>query len=235
MSVGGCAGSKGGAGGSGTARAGRSRADRQFEKSRDPAISPDTRYAAGELAEGRGAYAAAAEQYQQALRRSPNHLPSLYRLGIVYAEMKKFPEAIDVWKRYVAATNDSAAGYSNLAFCYELAGRAQDAEAAYTRAVRKDPRHIASRVNFGAMLVRFGREGEGRMHLQAVLTPAEVHYNVGSVYESLGRPEQAKAEYETALRLDPALADARKRLDELQYPGTRAPAAAAPSRLSRTE
>jgi tetratricopeptide (TPR) repeat protein len=187
----------------------------QFETSRDPPIAADTRYAAGQLAEARGALPQAAEQYRQALRDNPKHAEAMYRLGVVYAGMKKFPEAIDVWKRYTQATNDSAAGYSNLGFCYELARKPEEAEAAYLKGIRRDPKHVASRVNYGLMLVRRGRTNEGTLQLQAVLTPAEVHYNLGSVYETLGRPEQARAEYGRALELDPALADAQSRLDEI--------------------
>jgi tetratricopeptide (TPR) repeat protein len=193
----------------------------EFEKRRDPPIASETRYAAGELAETRGAYAQAAEQYRQALSKDPNHLPSLYRLGVVLAQLKNYPEAIATWKRYTQATHDSAAGYSNLGFCYELANRPEDAEAAYQKGLRKDPRHVACRVNYGLMLIRRGREGEGRLQLQAVLRPAEVHYNVASAYESLGRPEQAKLEYRRALELDPGFTDAQVRLSEMQRPATK--------------
>lgn len=188
----------------------------QFETQRDPPIASDTRFAAGQLAESRGALAQAAEQYRAALKNNPNHHEAIYRLGVVYAGMKRYPEAIEVWKRYLKATADSAAGYSNLGFCYELAGRAEEAEAAYLKGIRRDPRHVASRVNYGLMLVRAGRTNEGVLQLQAVLTPAEVRYNVGSVCEALGRREQAKAEYRAALELDPTLADARSRLDDLE-------------------
>jgi tetratricopeptide (TPR) repeat protein len=200
----------------GAAQARRSAPRSQFETSRDPPIAPDTRYAAGQLAESRGALPQAAEQYRQALRDNPKHVEAMYRLGVVYAGMKKFPEAIEVWKKYTQATSDSAAGYSNLGFCYELAGKPEEAEAAYLKGIRRDPKHVASRVNYGLMLVRRGRVNEGTLQLQAVLTPAEVHYNLGSVYETLGRPEQAKAEYKQALKLDPALADAQSRLEEVR-------------------
>ena len=187
-----------------------------FETTRDPPIAAETRYAAGQLAEGRGALPQAAEQYRQAVKADPKHVGALYRLGVVYTEMKKFDEAIEAWKKYAAATGDSAASYSNLGFCYELARRPEDAESAYLKGIRKDPKHVACRVNYGLMLVRRGRVNEGKLQLQAVLTEAEAHYNVGSVYESLGRSEQAKAEYDRALKLDPSLADARARLDNLQ-------------------
>jgi tetratricopeptide (TPR) repeat protein len=224
----GCAGNK--TGGAAARPAPRS----EFEKVADPPIASDTRFAAGQLAESRGALAAAAEQYRLALRNNPRHVQAMYRLGVVYAEMKKFAEAVDVWKKYAAATGDSAAAYSNLGFCFELAGRAEEAEAAYLKGIRQDARHVACRVNYGLMLVRRGRISEGKLQLQAVLTPAEVHYNVGSVHEALGRPEQAKAEYRHALRLDPALADAQVRLDELE--GAAADQSRpAPSGLSKME
>lgn len=191
----------------------------QFESRRDPGITPETRFAAGQLAEEHGALARAADQYQKALRLDPNHLKSLYRLGVVYAGQKKYPDAIEVWKRYVRASKEAPEAYGNLGFCYELAGHPADAEAAYLKGIRRDARNQPCRVNYGLMLIRLGRVGEGKMQLQAVLQPAEVHYNVGSVYEGLGRREQAKAEYRQALALDPALADAQTRLAELDGSG----------------
>ncbi|HZN65090.1 MAG TPA: tetratricopeptide repeat protein [Tepidisphaeraceae bacterium] len=190
-----------------------------FESRRDPGITPETRFAAGQLAEEHGALSRAAHQYENALKLDPNHLKSLYRLGVVYAGQKKYPDAIEIWKRYVRASKEAPEAYSNLGFCYELAGHPEDAEAAYLKGIRRDARNQPCRVNYGLMLVRLGRVGEGKMQLQAVLQPAEVHYNVGSVYEALGRREQAKSEYRQALSLDPALADAQTRLAELDGSG----------------
>ena len=70
----------------------------------------------------------AAAQYEQALKLKPDHVPSLYRLGIVYTKLKQFEPAAAVWRKYIKATNDDAGGYSNLGFCYEMAGDAASAE-----------------------------------------------------------------------------------------------------------
>lgn len=218
IALAGCASGKGDSakGKPGSAAARRAAPRSEFETTRDPPIASDTRFAAGQLAESRGSLAQAADQYRHVLRNNPRHHPAMYRLGIVYAGMKKYPDAIAVWKRYLQATGDSAAGYSNLAFCYELAGKPEEAETTYLKGIRKDPRHLACRVNYGLMLVRRGRVNEGMLQLGAVLTAAEVRYNVASVYESMGRREHAKAEYKKALELDPSFADAQTRLDELQ-------------------
>lgn len=205
--------------GPGSAQSGRAGA---FEVTRrDPPIAADTRFAAGQLAESRGAFAQAAEQYQQAIQLDPKHAEAMFHLGVVYATMKKYPEAIGVWKRYIKLTGESPQAYSNLGFCYELAGRPEDAEQAYQRGIQKDPTASACHVNYGLMLVRRGRVGEGKLQLGAVLKPAEVHYNLGSVYESQGKKAQAKAEYRQALALDPQFTDATTRLGELE--GARAP------------
>lgn len=209
---------------SASARAGGSSAN-SFEQSRDPPIAPDTRFAAGQVAETRGALEQAAEQYRQALKDNPKHLDAMYRLGVVYAQLKRYPQAIETWKQYVKATNESASAYANLGFCCELMGRGDDAEAAYQKGIKRDPRNGPCRVNYGLMLVRGGRVSEGRTHLQAVLSEAEVHYNIASVYETLGRKEQAKLEYRAALEADPNLTDAKARLEALD----------GQTRLSKTE
>ena len=205
----------------------------RFEATRrDPPIAAETRFAAGQLAQSRGALAQAADQYRQAITIDPKHTQAMFHLGVVYAEMKKYPDAIGVWKRYIKATGESPEAYGNLGFCYELAGRPEDAEAAYQRGIKKDPANVACRVNYGLMLVRRGRVGEGKLQLGAVLKPAEVHYNLGSVYDSAGRKEQAKAEYRQALQLDPQFSDATTRLAELDG-GPQRPQSDAG--LSRTE
>ena len=188
----------------------------RFETEREPAISAETRYAAGQLAESQGNAAIAIKQYEEALRLKSDHVPSLYRLGVVQAQVKQYPKAIETWKRYVKATHDSANGYGNLGFCYELSGDAQAAEGAYQKGIAKDPKNQPCRVNYGLMLARQDRMTDAITQFRAVLTPAEVSYNIGSVHEMKGRKEQAKAEYQRALAMDPSFADAEARLAALE-------------------
>jgi tetratricopeptide (TPR) repeat protein len=194
-----------------------SRADNQkFENTQDPPISADTYFAAAQLAETQDAPARAIQQYQAALKSDPKHLPSIFRLGTLYTQIRMFPQAVDAWQAYVKATNGSAAAYNNLGFCYELARKLPDAEAAYKKGIARDATDQSCRVNYGLMLARQGKMKEAAEQFGAVLRPAEVHYNLGSVYEQQGKKQQARAEYEKTLLLDATLHDAKVRLAGLK-------------------
>jgi len=187
-----------------------------FDTEKEPAITAETRFAAGKLAESQENPIGAAKQYEEALKLKSDHVPSLYRLGVVYAQLKQYPKAIETWKHYIKATDQSAGGYANLGFCQELAGDFKAAEATYQKGIAKDPKNQPCRVNYGLMLARQERMTDAVSNLRAVLTPAEVSYNLGSIHEQFGRKEQAKAEYNRALQLDPTFNDARTRLAAIQ-------------------
>jgi tetratricopeptide (TPR) repeat protein len=187
-----------------------------FEDAKEAPINADTRFAAGQLAESRGMDNEAATQYTESLRLNPRHVGALFRLAVLETRLKEYPQAIQNWKAYVIATKESAAAYANLGFCYELAGESNEAEAAYQRGISRDPREQTCRVNYGLMLASRGLTDQALEQFQAVLSPAEAHYNVGSVFEQEGHKENAKVEYRKALALDPKLDDAQKRLDALK-------------------
>jgi tetratricopeptide (TPR) repeat protein len=178
-------------------------------------IAASTRFAAGQLAEQQGDLPRAVTQYEAALKLEPNAAPTLLRLGMVYTSLQQCDKAIDIWHRYIKVTNNSAAGYCNLALTLEMAQRLADAEAAFKSAVAVDPKNEPARVNYGLMLTREGRFEDALAQLQVVLTPAEAHYNIGSVLESEGKTDFAKSQYREALRLDPDMNDAKSRLSSL--------------------
>lgn len=187
-----------------------------FETSQDPPITAETHFAAGQLAESQGDYNGALKQYKEAIKLDPKHKRAIYCQAICLSQLKKFPEAAATWKKYIEVTNNDPKGYSNLGFCYEMAGQIDEAESAYLRGIERDPKNVPCRTNYGLMLARLGRTAEGTLQLQAVLTPAEVHYNLASVLEHQNRKEAAKAEYRKAIELDPNLRDAEARLSALQ-------------------
>src|SRR5690242_5125634 len=156
--------------------------DTKFETMQDPPIKAKTHFAAGQVAESQGRMNKAIEQYWEAVRIEPKYKDPLFRLGVVYCQLKHYPDAIVAWKQYVKATDGDPTGYSNLGFCHELANQHDEAEKAYRKGIERDPKNVPCRVNYGLMLARDNRIAEATIQLQAVLTPAEVHYNLASVY-----------------------------------------------------
>jgi tetratricopeptide (TPR) repeat protein len=187
-----------------------------YEPAKQEPINADTRFAAGQLAESRGIFDEAIKQYQLALKLNPRHQATLFRLASLETQLKQYPQAIQTWKAYVQATNESATAWGNLGFCYELAGESNEAEAAYVRGISRDSRDQTCRMNYGLMLAARNDVDGALEQFASVLSPAEAHYNIGSVFEQQGRREQAKVEYRKALALDPNLSDAQKRLDALK-------------------
>jgi tetratricopeptide (TPR) repeat protein len=181
----------------------------------EPALNVDTRFAAGRVAETQGRLDCAAVQYEQALRLKGNHVPSLYRLGIVQTKMKQFDLATATWRKYIKATGDSASGYSNLGFCYEMAGDVNNAEKAYKDGIQRDANSVPCRTNYGLMLARHNRVPEAENQLNAVLKPDEVRYNLAAVYEQKGEIRQAKAELKKAIEINPGNREAQSRLASL--------------------
>jgi len=181
----------------------------------EPALNVETRFAAGRLAETQGRLDCAAVQYEQALRLKSDHVPSLYRLGIVQTKMKQFDPAAATWKKYIKATGDIASGYSNLGFCYEMAGNVESAEKAYREGIQRDPKSVPCRTNYGLLLARNNRIPEAETQLTQVLKPDEVRYNLAAVYEQKGAIAQAKAELKKAIEINPGNKEAASRLASL--------------------
>ena len=97
-----------------------------------------------------------------------------------------------------------------------MSGDLKAAEGAYQKGIAKDAKNEPCRVNYGLMLARQDRMTDAVNNLRAVLTPAQVAYNIGSVHELRGKKEQAKAEYQRAISLDPDFNDAKQRLAALE-------------------
>lgn len=186
-----------------------------FGSMKEPALNPDTRFAAGQLAESEDRADCAIIQYEQALRLDPKHVPSLYRMGVVLTKLKRFDAAVAMWNRYIEATGGIASGYSNLGFCYEMAGNVDAAEEAYKKGLAIDPKSGPCRTNYGLMLARQNRKTEAEVQLSAVLPQAEVNYNLAAVYEQQGAVGQAREELKKALQVNPNMTEAQMKLATL--------------------
>jgi tetratricopeptide (TPR) repeat protein len=186
-----------------------------FGTKKEPPISISTRIAAAKVSESRNDLAAAADQYDKVVAADPTYKFAWYRLGVLRSQLKQYDKSIVAWQQYKTLVGNDPIALANLGFAYDLAGRFDDAQATYLEGIQINPRHRACRVNYGLMLAKVGRVDDARAEFGAVLSPAEVCYNVGSVYEQQGKIDLARREYEKAVKLDPNMVDAKTRLEGL--------------------
>ena len=72
--------------------------------SEDPPIRAQTHIAAGQLAESQGDYSSAITQYKKAIALDSQSSLAVYRMGIVYSQMRAYPDAINAWTTYSRMT-----------------------------------------------------------------------------------------------------------------------------------
>ncbi|MGA2582823.1 MAG: tetratricopeptide repeat protein [Tepidisphaeraceae bacterium] len=190
-------------------------AEKNAVAAKPPKISANSHFAAGQLAEANGENDKAISQYTECLKINPKHQAALYQLGVLYSSLKQYDDALDVFQRYVKATNGAASAYNDLGYCYEQSGDTDDAAQAYQQGIAADTKNAPCRTNYGLLLAKQNKIEEAIRVWQPVLSDAEVHYNLASVYEQAGRKQEAKVEFQKAVQLDPNFQDAKNRLAEL--------------------
>jgi tetratricopeptide (TPR) repeat protein len=84
--------------------------------------------------------------YRAALDTDPTFVPALFNLAILRTRAGATQEAIDLYRRVIAAQSDYAAAYLNVGLLYRDSGRASQADRYINEALALDPT-LASRLS----------------------------------------------------------------------------------------
>ncbi|HKG90750.1 MAG TPA: tetratricopeptide repeat protein [Gemmatimonadaceae bacterium] len=157
-------------------------------------------------------------------RRSPyrGHFAS----ATLYRRQKDTAAAGREWQQLVRDFPDSAAGYYNLAGYYQSGGQVDKAFATLDELRQRRPKDMAAVYSVGRLGAATGQqldraEQSLRAYLQYAPGPNEpthagAHWRLGQIHEKRGDKAAARAEYETALRMDPKLKGAQESLKALK-------------------
>jgi len=121
----------------------------------------------------------AAEAFEQTLAIQPSFAMAHRDLGMLMLQQQRFPEAASHLEKAAELGIDQPKLYNFLGIAYSRTGRFGAAAGAYKKALAKDPSY------------------------------AEAHLNLSYAYQKLSRPADAKAEYDTACKLDSRLCQYR--------------------------
>ena len=143
--------------------------------------------------------------YNEALRRDPDHVPTLTNLGRAQQSLGNEGRAIECLRRVVELAPDHVHA-TNLGNAYLQAGQVDDAIVQYRAALSILPGFAPAQSNFGAALMMKGRVNEAILHLEQALDvdPDDVAAitNLGNARYRLGDVEGAILLYQRALALD---------------------------------
>jgi Tfp pilus assembly protein PilF len=116
----------------------------------------------GRAYESEGKLDLAAEQYREALKKDPKHLPSLLLLGDLSYRVKDYDEAASAYAKALKLDPRNADVRNNLAWVYIQTGRRLDrAKELVTEALELNPGHRAYYLDtLGVVLLKTGKAAE---------------------------------------------------------------------------
>jgi len=180
-----------------------------------PEILPETHIAAGRLHESQGRFSRAAAQYRLAIRRNPDRIQAYNRLGIVLGRMGQYQSAEEAFQQALQRVPEQAYLHNNLAFNYILQSRWPEAHAELARALELHSDFSRARVNLAMVLAQMGNFEACLHQFRLALTLPDAYYNLGLMYKSKRQPIEAAQAFMKALELNPGLAAATQRLQEM--------------------
>jgi protein O-mannosyl-transferase len=137
-------------------------------------------------------------------------LPVAASVGLGAATVARnhdYRNVVAIWNDNVATYPQSARGHNNLAWALADAGRNDEADEHFARAVELQPGYVTAHYNWGAFLLTRGRVDEAIRQLEAAVQLAPFHadacVNLGNALVRAGRPAEAVARYEQALAISP--------------------------------
>ncbi len=158
--------------------------------------------------------------WSYAMKFSPRDYNTVSNYAIVLADMKRYEEAVDYYKKAIEL-DDRAQTFYNLANTYSALGRKKEAEKAFRTSIAKDPNYSEAHNNLARILAEEGRYQEAldEATIAVQLNPfnAKAFNNLGGCYNQLKQYEQAKQALIRALQISPGYTSALFNLGTSYY------------------
>ncbi len=154
-------------------------------------------------------------------------LPGIHHnLARIYLEKKQYPKALAETQAALKETPEDASLFGILGGTYEGMGKPQEALQSARKAIglSRDPKFKAIFYrNVGFLYARQGKMMEASIEFKNSLNQnwndPDTHTHLGFAYLQMGKREDAKRSFQTAVKMDPKNAEAQKALMQLSANG----------------
>jgi Tfp pilus assembly protein PilF len=160
------------------------------------------------------------DELEQAIKIFPDYYDALNALGCNYVEMQEYQKSFPYLIRSIDINQRSFTSYYSLAYAAYKIERMPEASEAARASVILQPNSINAQLLYGTILRRTGKlDGAMTSLLKAEQLSkdspvAEVHWQLGLLYNKLNRNKEAADELETYLKINPDVAN-KKQIQEL--------------------
>ncbi|MCG6553476.1 MAG: tetratricopeptide repeat protein [Candidatus Magnetominusculus sp. LBB02] len=150
--------------------------------------------------------------FQRAIDVTERNKTAYYDLGMVYAAMRNYPEAVQCYESALRIRPDDCDTLHNLGLALMDSGHSDEAAARFKKAIEINPRYAKSYVAYGNILISQNRLAEAMVQFNKAmeinpLMPSAIN-GAGVVMALTDDPEGAVKMFDRALSLKPDYAEA---------------------------
>ena len=161
----------------------------------------------GKALHQQGNFAEAQVIYEQILKIQPDHFDALQLLGVLFAQIKKYSQAVEFLSKALEINPNHAVAYSNRGIALKELKRFDEALASYDQAIAINTGYLDAYSNRGNVLQELKRFDEAlASYDQAIkINPdyAEAYYNRGVILQEFKRLDEALNSYDQAIKINP--------------------------------
>ena len=145
--------------------------------------------------------------YREILKTNPDHFESIFDLGALLAQTKRFDLAIPLLHQAIQIQPNYADSHYNLGVAWQELGEYQKAMSSYEKAITIQPDYTKAYNNIGRVLQELGQHQKAMSSYEKAITIqpdyAKAHYNIGKVLQELGEHKKAISFYQMAVKYEP--------------------------------
>tara|TARA_Y100000389_G_scaffold203621_1_gene252725 strand:- start:121 stop:2217 length:2097 start_codon:yes stop_codon:yes gene_type:complete len=145
--------------------------------------------------------------YQKILKNNPQHFETIFYLGTLYSQLKKYDLAEPLFQKAILINPSFKDTYQNLGFMYQQLGDYQKAIKYYEKLIQIDPQNIKVYYILGLIYQKLGIIEKALDYLKKVIkidpSHIDAHNNLGTCYQQSENYLNAINSYINALRIDP--------------------------------